>query len=287
MYCLPCLVSLNSTQDKLPPHSDKSRRPSFTTGRQNDRVLSTEVSYIPGETEEDGNLRREYVLVDNTRAVEFNRAVDGKSDHVNYNYITCSLSNATEISSQPRRPLYDRRVIPTSTNYDYAAEYPLSPTVNSPTTSNNNGATSPSIAINNITFPPPPNSNIPPLSSSPSSTASRAATNALNRALSIASKKLFGHSPSRSSSGHSRSSPSRDLGSAPPSPRRPQIILLEADGERDPLEDELLGLLEELAQKTDVLTHWADEMYEYVKAIPQSQYFLSLVFVLLTIIPIH
>lgn len=57
-------------------------------------------------------------------------------------------------------------------------------------------------------------------------------------------------------------------------------MLLDADGERDPLEDELLGLLEELAQKTDVLTHWADEMYEYVKAIPQSKYlpFASLLF---------
>jgi serine/threonine-protein kinase ULK/ATG1 len=41
-------------------------------------------------------------------------------------------------------------------------------------------------------------------------------------------------------------------------------------GGRDPLEDELLAGLEELAQKTDVLTHWADEMYEYVKAVPQS-----------------
>ncbi|KAF8801247.1 Pkinase-domain-containing protein [Phlegmacium glaucopus] len=245
--------SSNSTPDKIVPPTNKSRRQSFTTGRQNDRTLSTEGSFIPGETEEDGNLRREYVLVDNTRAVEFNRAVD-------------------EISSQPRRPLYDRRVIPTPTTYDYAAEYPLSPTANSPTTSNNNGAPSPAIAINNITFPPPPNSNVPPLSSSPSSMASRAATNALNRALNIASKKLFGHSHSRShsSSRHSRSSPSRDLSSAPSSPCRPQIILLEADGERDPLEDELLALLEELAQKTDVLTHWADEMYEYVKAIPQK-----------------
>jgi hypothetical protein len=185
-----------------------------------------------------------------------------------------------EISSQPRRPLYDRRVIPTHTTYDYAAEYPLSPTANSPTTSNN-GVTPLSIAINNITFPPPPNSNVPPLSSSPSSMASRAATNALNRALSIASKKLFGHSHSHSHSSSGRS-PSRDLSSAPPSPRRPQIILLDADGERDPLEDELLGLLEELAQKTDVLTHWADEMYEYVKAIPQSLYFL---FIYLVVLP--
>lgn len=45
---------------------------------------------------------------------------------------------------------------------------------------------------------------------------------------------------------------------------------LESDTQRDPLEDQLLAELEELAQKTDVLTHWADEMYEYVRAIPQS-----------------
>lgn len=40
--------------------------------------LLTEGSIIPGESEEDGALRREYVLVGDTRAVEFNRAVDGK-----------------------------------------------------------------------------------------------------------------------------------------------------------------------------------------------------------------
>jgi hypothetical protein len=38
----------------------------------------------------------------------------------------------------------------------------------------------------------------------------------------------------------------------------------------DPEEDALLASLEELAQKTDVLTRWADDMYEYVKAVPQS-----------------
>lgn len=40
--------------------------------------------------------------------------------------------------------------------------------------------------------------------------------------------------------------------------------------ELDPMEDQLLESLEDLAQKADVLTHWADEMYEGVKAIPQS-----------------
>ena len=96
--------------------------------------------------------------------------------------------------------------------------------------------------------------------------ASRAASNALNRAISLATKKLFG-SPS-----HSRGSPSRES-NIPASPKRPPIIVLGNDGERDPLEDELLASLEELAQKTDVLTHWADEMYEYVKAFPQSMSF--------------
>ncbi|CAA7263301.1 unnamed protein product [Cyclocybe aegerita] len=198
------------------------KRQSGTSGGTR-RQLSTEGSFIPGETEEDGNLRREYVLVGEPRTVEFNRAVD-------------------EISAQPRRPLQDRRM-PSTT--DYTTEYP------SPTTPNN------------ITFPPPPNAVAPSISSSPSSMASRAATNALNRALSIASKKLFGHSTAGRS-------PSRDYNtSAPSSPRRP-IIALDADAERDPLEDELLASLEELAQKTDVLTHWADEMYDYVKAIPQK-----------------
>lgn len=175
--------------------------------------IPVEASVIPGETEEDGILRREYVLVGDSRALEFNRAID-------------------ELNSVPRKPLNDRRV-------------PPSPSVEDPAV--------------DITFPPPPHPNAPPLSHSPSSIASRAATNALNRALSLASKKLFGH----------RSSPSRDY-SAPSSPRRPQIIALDGDGERDPLEDQLLADLEELAQKTDVLTHWADEMYEYVKAIPQK-----------------
>lgn len=41
------------------------------------RALEAEASLIPGETEEDGLLRREYVLVGDVRAVEFNRAVDG------------------------------------------------------------------------------------------------------------------------------------------------------------------------------------------------------------------
>jgi serine/threonine-protein kinase ULK/ATG1 len=47
-------------------------------------------------------------------------------------------------------------------------------------------------------------------------------------------------------------------------------------GEINPVEDELLGGLEQLAQKTHVITRWADEMYEFVKSVPQSASFLPL-----------
>ena len=64
-----------SSQDRAPV--DVSKRKSLVSARQGGKRLSTEGSLIPGETEEDGNLRREYVLVGDTRAVEFNKAVDG------------------------------------------------------------------------------------------------------------------------------------------------------------------------------------------------------------------
>jgi serine/threonine-protein kinase ULK/ATG1 len=62
--------------------SSSSTPPVATNGFGRSRMngakpLSTEGSIIPGETEEDGILRREYVLVGDTRAVEFTRTVDG------------------------------------------------------------------------------------------------------------------------------------------------------------------------------------------------------------------
>ncbi|KAG6840395.1 hypothetical protein C0991_006990 [Blastosporella zonata] len=262
------------SREKLTTPIEVTRRPSVVPNpqpqeRRHTKPLSTEGSFIPGETEEDGILRREYVLVGDTRAVEFNRAVD-------------------EINAEPRRPLYDRKIPSTPTTDDFSPhEYPIAAPIPSarPTAIPKLNTTN---ITTNITFPPPPHPNAhahahppaPPLSSSPSSIASRAASNALNRALSLASKKLFGSS----APGHTRSASSRDYtppppgiapgnGSAPSSPRRLPILVLDPEVERDPLEDELLAALEELAQKTDVLTHWADEMYEYVKAVPQSTFF--------------
>ncbi|KZT25995.1 kinase-like protein [Neolentinus lepideus HHB14362 ss-1] len=217
----PCSASNNSPQ----------RRPQFL------RPLSTEGSMIPGETEEDGLLRREYVLVDDTRAVEFNRAVD-------------------EISGLRRKPLpaRDNRA-PLSPLTDVGANVPYPMDNATPPTSD-------------ITFPPPPNYHSPPLSASPTSAASRAATNALSRALSIASKKLFG-----TGNGTPRSHGYQDYSPSTSSPRRQQIILprsLDDEAEPDPLEKKILTELDHLAQKTEVLTRWADELYEYVKAVPQK-----------------
>ncbi|KXN87477.1 ABC transporter G family member 15 [Leucoagaricus sp. SymC.cos] len=106
-----------------------------------------------------------------------------------------------------------------------------------------------------------------------------AASNALHRALNLASKKLFGttwYSNSHHSHSHSGAS-AHSQSSAMSSPRR-LIITLDVDdavgsgrnGERDPMEDDLLAQLEELAQKTDVLTHWVDEMYDSTRGLDAS-----------------
>jgi serine/threonine-protein kinase ULK/ATG1 len=229
------------------------------------RVLEPEGegSIIPGETEEDeilNEILREYVLVGDGRAVEFNRAVG-------------------ELSAVPRRPLHDRRIPSSATPTPTPGEeYPDAPSPHTNLTANRNGNG------NHTSFPPPQHPGAmppPPLSSSSSSITSRAASNALNRALGLASKKLFDAAGRRSSA--SRYSHE----SLPPPPPRANIALGDGDGgerEKDLLEDELLMGLEQLAQKTFVLTHWADELYEDVKAVQHSAFssFLRSLLILLS-----
>ncbi|KAK7683630.1 hypothetical protein QCA50_013468 [Cerrena zonata] len=200
------------------------------------RTTSTPSDYsvIPGETDEDGLLRREYVLVDDGRAVEVNRAVD-------------------EINATRRKPLRDRRSLSSPlTDGPGPSNVTEFPTLESP------------VRSSPISFPPVPHS-APPISPSPSSAGSRTAGNRLTSALNFATKKLFGD---RTSTSYRPSSPIRQQFT---STRSPGLGLgLDLDGAKDPLEDELLGFLEQLAQKTEVLVTWADDMYEYIKAIPQK-----------------
>lgn len=165
-----------------------------------------------------------------------------------YEYVfvwSCTDAPRPEIAATKRRPIHERN-------------QSLGLNRGSPSSQNSPTAASPPRPI---VFPPRPNPNSPPMPSPP-----RGGANALTRAISSATKHLFGvttpYIPSRY----------RPVG-APSSPRRQQIILGKATDdhqERDPLEGELLADLEELAQKTDVLTTWADEIYEQVKAVPQS-----------------
>ena len=222
-----------------------SNSPDVPISRPTLKLLSTEGSIIPGETEEDGLLRREYVLVGDTRAVEFNRAVDGE----HFTPPGLSILNSdrhAEINAARRRPLIDRRVPPTPASANDEKRSPdllhhlppdshLSPT-----------------------FPPPPNPGSVPIPTG------RIATNALSRALTLASKKLFGASLSIPRSPPHFIGYGEGAGSYSPRMRNASL------GEADPVEDELLGALEQLAQKTHVITRWADEMYEFVKGVPQS-----------------
>jgi serine/threonine-protein kinase ULK2 len=114
------------------------------------------------------------------------------------------------------------------------------------------------------TFPPPPNQGSVPIPTG------RSATNALSRALTLASKKLFGAgvSGSRSPPHFAALGYGQRTGSS--SPRTHSASMGGGAREVDPVQDELLGALEQLAQKTHVITRWADEMYEFVKNVPQS-----------------
>ncbi|KAI0356963.1 Pkinase-domain-containing protein [Trametes cingulata] len=219
------------SRSRSPPTNGRSFSPS--TQPKPLSANTPETSSIPGETEEDGMLRREYVLVGDRRAVEINRAVD-------------------EITSR-RRPLRDRKG-PSPLNEDALNLGGDDPSAESPSPT---------------TFPPPPISTVP-LSSSPGSAGSRGSGNALTRALNIATGILRGGSTKRR--------PSYNREYTPSSPRRTQTfggargqgLGLELQGQRDAEEEELLSSLEELAQKTEVLERWADEMYDYVKAFPQK-----------------
>ncbi|KAL1686897.1 hypothetical protein GGG16DRAFT_96438 [Schizophyllum commune] len=215
--------------DYQPPPSSQTSQTSPT------RPSEIEVSVIPGETEEDGLLRREYVLVGDTRALEFNRAVD-------------------ELKSGGRRPLQERRSTRHISSYDTPLTVQdegcaLAPKDSSPVPDD---GPSPEFMTE---IPPVGQSSYPsaPSISLPSAVVSPVARSPV--ADGVLSSPQAG-TPSSTAAGAD-------------SPRRPQLIG-GADEERDPLEDALLGRLEELAQKTDVLTRWADEMYEYVKAVPQK-----------------
>jgi serine/threonine-protein kinase ULK/ATG1 len=96
------LPRVQREKERVVSGQGEANKPAFLsldTNRRKGRPLSTEGSLIPGETEEDGNLRREYVLVDDTRAVEFNRAVDGMCISFFLNPVLINAGSRTIITS--------------------------------------------------------------------------------------------------------------------------------------------------------------------------------------------
>lgn len=257
-----CAILLNGCSSPVlgvmdPEQPEQLRRVPTEPARR--RQLSTEASIIPGESEEDGLLRREYVMVGDNKTIEFGRTVDGMRP---ISLTTRRKPYAVlEIAAERRRQASD-----------IAEEGPRleEKSSNSHKSGHEQGQFTSKPVLNNI-FPPPPNPLARPLSTSPSR------GSALTRALNMASKKLFGTvSPGvhRVQSTYSYLTGfDKALNSRSQSTMRTPLLLKErstSTGIRDPFEDDLLSELEELAQKTDVLTRWANEMYEYVKAAPKS-----------------
>ncbi|KAL1746115.1 kinase-like domain-containing protein [Schizophyllum fasciatum] len=223
----------------------------------------------------------EYVLVDDTQALEFDRAVDQIRDPPR-------RPSQQQQQQQQGRQLHARRVstygAPVDGGRRPSEGRPAAPVHRRSSTFSGQGtppADTPAPEEDppadymqerpakraHTTFPPPPSQGIPPPSPGGSSP-SRAAASALNRALSLASKKLFG--TPRSPSDPAPASPPTDASAdAAPAPRRPHLIGGAAEA-RGPAEEALLERLEVLAQKTEVLAHWADEMYGFVQAVRQD-----------------
>ncbi|KAG9091100.1 Serine/threonine-protein kinase [Ceratobasidium sp. 370] len=190
---------------------------------------------VPAEVDEDGVLRREYVLVEETNAVEFNRVVDGFTRY-----------DAEIDQARSGRPIIARA-----------------------------GKSSPVGAMLTVPIDVPVASSPPtrPAFQHAATTAATAGTgatptpaNALARALNLASKKLFGTSAGSGSSAAGSNHGTSGIEGSPSSQRR-QIFLAR---EVDPAEEELLGVMEDLAQKAQVIMEWADTKYALVAGRPHK-----------------
>ncbi|KZV91364.1 kinase-like protein [Exidia glandulosa HHB12029] len=198
-----------------------------------------------------GETTRDYVFID-TNAVEFNRKVDEINTRQNQPLLRQGSSRAQPVAYPPGSPSERRASAP-----------------NSPASRNIELAPPP-------TFPPPGQYGY---AQGLAYTPTRMASNALAKALNIASKKLFGTSAGGQPSGGSPSSVESDTSgglrrspssharatSAPSSPiegRSMPESLTRKPTAADEAENALFANLEDLAQKTHVLGKWADSLFD-------------------------
>jgi len=248
-----------------PPPPKKARIPELTAS-------------IGGENDDDGLLRREYVLVGDTREIEFNRQVE-------------------EINAARRRR---RESVTPDVGSAIHTRTAIAGNGYSPNSSPRAGTVPLSASpkgLSSFGFPPQPGhtpgSDTESIASSHRPSAKRAASSALTKALNMASKKLFGAggTPRLTTAGLGGASASdspvsgtppqggKDVMGYPPlqsspagSPRMRTQILPTTTGVGREAEEVLLTRMEDWAQKAHVITRWADELFETVKAVPQSEF---------------
>ena len=278
-------ASSTNSKDALRTPSTNGHGPSPSTSPpMKPSALPTQKTRIPeltgtdgGENDEDGFLRREYVLVGDTREIEFNRQVEE---------INAARRRRRESMTPDKGPGIHTRMEIGGQGYSpnsspKAGTVPLS--------------ASPKV-LSGFGFPPQPGqtqgSDTESTASSHRPSATRAASSALTRALNMASKKLFGAGgiPRLNTAGMGGASASnspvsgtppqsgRDVmgyppayGSPPNSPRMRAQILPTSTGIGHEAEEGLLTRMEDRAQKAHVITRWADELFETVRAVPQSE----------------
>ncbi|CAG7850397.1 Serine/threonine-protein kinase ATG1 {ECO:0000250/UniProtKB:P53104} {ECO:0000250/UniProtKB:P53104}; AltName: Full=Autophagy-related protein 1 {ECO:0000250/UniProtKB:P53104} [Serendipita indica DSM 11827] len=215
--------------------------------------LTPELS-TQAEADEESFLKGEYVVIGDTKHVEFNQRVDE---------LTAARQRAARRASATPS---DKPSPPSSP----AQQLPI-------TSSPRRLATNALPAEDRFQFPPTP---VEPDRPKPA----RAGSSALSRALNAASKKLWGTSVTTPTSQHSPTLITSPATGYPPVPHSssPGKLLTSSPKKSPPLitngtgpnilerEEKLLAGLENLAQKVEVITKWADELFEQVKQIPEK-----------------
>jgi len=258
-----------------PPASPTIKSPPLPPQRARIPELTASIG---GENDDDGLLKREYVLVGDTREIEFNRQVEE---------INAARRRRRESMTPDVVPAIHTRMATGGHGYSPNSS-PRAGTV--PLSASPKG-------LSGFGFPPQAvhtqGSDTESTTSSHRPSAKRAASSALTRALNMASKKLFGAggTPRLTTAGVGGASASnspvngtppqsgKDFMGYPPlqgspsgSPRMRTQILPTNTGVGREEEEALLIRMEDSAQKAHVITRWANELFETVKAVPQSKY---------------
>ncbi|KAF9515058.1 hypothetical protein BS47DRAFT_1391977 [Hydnum rufescens UP504] len=280
---------------------DGKAGPDASSPKSNAKHSSLDPSPLLTSVDVEGVLRQDYVLVDDTRAVEFNRVADEIEAARRKPSVMRARQSSARSAAQP------------TSNNDYKTNVtPAFRHTSEGSKSNNTinidgdpicGVAGPSEPANNhISSIPPPTSPPPPFATSyrrgtdgipkrdfsfppapQMANGTALATpliikppaSALARALNIASKKLFGSPTNFTDPGSpvsiTRRSSEHTPSSLPASPRHMAGRDLEPIGYTvSAAENDLLGQLEGLARKAHVLAEWADKKFEKVEATPSS-----------------